>query len=84
MLMQFLTDDDRILNDPEPTVVVRELADNGVNFAVRSWVNRTDYWATRCELTEKIKLGFDERGFSIPYPTRDVHLHGGLAAATAG
>ena len=51
---------------------------------VRSWVNRTDYWATRCELTEKIKLGFDERGFTIPYPTQDVHLHGSLAAATSG
>ena len=29
----------------------------------------------RVELTEKVKLAFDESGISIPYPQTDVHLH---------
>lgn len=75
---QFLRDvleaDERILKDPEPVVAVNELGDSSVNFVVRPWVNSADYWAARCDLTEAIKLGFDERGFSIPYPQRDVHV----------
>ncbi|QDV15794.1 Small-conductance mechanosensitive channel [Gimesia panareensis] len=67
--------DGRILEDPEPVVAVSELADSSVNFVVRPWVKNADYWATRWDLTERIKLGFDERGFTIPYPSRDVHLY---------
>jgi small-conductance mechanosensitive channel len=26
-------------------------------------------------LTEQIKLGFDDRGFTIPFPSRDVFVH---------
>ncbi|MBC8353143.1 MAG: mechanosensitive ion channel [Planctomycetes bacterium] len=66
--------DERVLDDPEPLVAVTELGDSSVNFIVRPWVNSSDYWATRWDLIEAIKLGFDERGYSIPYPTRDVHV----------
>ena len=70
-----LAADDRILADPEPLVAVSELGDSSVNFVVRPWVKSEDFFATRCDLTESIKLGFDERGFNIPYPTHDVHVH---------
>ena len=75
-LVELLAADDRILEDPEPVVAVNELGDSSVNFVVRPWVGAADYWAVRWELNEKIKLGFDERGFNIPYPTQDVHVHG--------
>jgi small conductance mechanosensitive channel len=75
-LEALIAEDERILKDPEPSVAVSELADSSVNFVVRPWVASSDYWTVRCELIEKIKLGFDERGFSIPYPQRDVHVHG--------
>jgi small conductance mechanosensitive channel len=65
----------RILPTPEPVVAVSELADNSVNFVVRPWVANADYWAVRWELTEAIKVGFDQHGFSIPFPQQDVHLH---------
>jgi small conductance mechanosensitive channel len=74
-LKDVLDDDPRVLQDPEPNVAVDDLSDNSVNFVVRPWVNAEDYWAVRWDLTERIKLGFDERGFSIPYPSRDVYTH---------
>lgn len=74
-LEQLLASDERILKEPAPLVAVNELADSCVKFVVRPWVKNADYWATRWDLTEKIKLDFDERGFSIPYPTRDLHVH---------
>ncbi len=74
-LMQLLQEDERILKDPAPVVAVDELGDNSVNFVVRPWVKRSDYFATKTELLEKIKLGMDERGFTLPYPQQDVHLY---------
>lgn len=67
--------DSRILKDPAPTVVVIELADSSVNFAVRVWVNSGDYWNVFTETTEAVKKRFDEEGISIPYPQTDVHLY---------
>lgn len=75
-LESLLAGDERILKAPEPVVAVDELADSSVNFVVRPWVDAADYWAVRWDLNEKIKLGFDEKGFSIPYPQQDVHVHG--------
>ncbi|MFK7778875.1 MAG: mechanosensitive ion channel, partial [Gimesia sp.] len=70
----------RVLADPEPVVAVNELGDSSVNFVVRPWVKNADYWATRWDLIEKIKLGFDQRGFNIPYPTQDLHVYNDAAA----
>jgi small conductance mechanosensitive channel len=70
-----LADDARILADPTPTVAVSALGASSVDFVVRPWVKTEDYWATRWDLTERIKLGFDDRGFTIPYPSRDVYVH---------
>ncbi len=70
----------RLLQDPAPLVAVSELADSSVNFVVRPWVLRTDYWSVKCDLTERIKLGFDDHGFTIPFPSRDVFMHQSDAA----
>ena len=70
-----LENDSRVLKDPKPMVVVSELADNSVNFAVRPWVNSADYWNVYFDTTETIKKKFDEAKISIPFPQRDVHLY---------
>lgn len=75
VLLRIVGEDDRILADPAPVVVVSELADSSVNFTVRAWVNAADYWGVFFDTTEKVKLVFDEEGLSIPYPQQDVHMH---------
>lgn len=67
--------DKRILEDPAPQIAVSELADSSVNLIVRPWVETEDYWDVRLELTEKIKLIFDEKGISFPFPQQDVHMY---------
>jgi small conductance mechanosensitive channel len=74
IMMQVMESDDRVLKDPAPQVAVSELADSSVNFVVRPWVNAADYWDVKFELTEKIKLAFDEQGVSIPFPQMDIHM----------
>ena len=69
-----ITSDERILADPEPTIMVLELAASSVDFAVRPWVNSADYWSVRAFLLEEIKARFDASGIGIPYPQQDVYI----------
>ncbi len=67
--------DSRIHKDPEPMVVVSELADSSVNFTVRVWTDSGDYWPVFFDTTEAVKKKFDAAGVSIPFPQQDVHMH---------
>jgi small conductance mechanosensitive channel len=75
IINRILSEDERILADPAPTVAVGELADSSVNFNVRPWCKTADYWGVYGDVHEKIKLTFDAEGISIPYPQMDIHQH---------
>lgn len=75
IIQQILDQEERILADPEPVIVVGELGDSSVNLWVRPWVKTADYWPVHWQLLETIKTTFDEQGISIPFPQRDVHLY---------
>jgi small conductance mechanosensitive channel len=83
ILEEIVGADERVLDDPPVSVVVMELADSSVNLAARAWVQNADWWATRCDLIERVKLRFDQEGISIPYPQRDVHIIGEQPLAAA-
>lgn len=76
LLEIIVKEDARIMHDPEPFIAVSELGDSSVNFVVRVWVLRADYWPVHFSLLETVKLRFDEAGISIPYPQQDVHVKG--------
>lgn len=75
VLQEIVNQDERVLEEPEPTYQVTELADSSVNFTVRVWVNKEDFWNVYCDLTEQVKKRFDAAGISIPYPQQDVYVH---------
>jgi len=73
-----------ILNDPEPTVRLTELADSYVGLQSRIWIDqpsRADWVRTRGEFITNVKQRFDDAGISIPFPQRA--LSGRSAAADA-
>ena len=74
MLKEIIRKDERILKDPEPQIVVSALGDSAVDITTRSWVKAADYWGVFFDLTEEVKLTFDQQGISIPYPQQDLHL----------
>jgi len=75
ILTRILDEDERVLKDPAPLVVVGELGDSSVNFNVRPWCKTGDYWNVYFDTHEKVKLTFDAEGISIPYPQMDIHQH---------
>lgn len=64
---------DKVLADPEPAILLMELGESSVDFAVRPWVLAEDYWTTRSDLMESLKTELEAAGCSIPFPQRDVH-----------
>jgi small conductance mechanosensitive channel len=74
VLQSIVAADERIHKDPEPQIVVAEMADSSVNFKLRVWADTSDYWGVYFDITEIVKTRFDDEGISIPFPQRDVHL----------
>jgi small conductance mechanosensitive channel len=80
VFLQLLEADQRILSDPEPQVMVTELADSSVNLNGRCWVKKEDYWPVKFDVTRQVKEAYDENGIEIPFPQRVVHMPSSQAA----
>ncbi|CAH0992742.1 Small-conductance mechanosensitive channel [Sinobacterium norvegicum] len=74
ILADIVASDDNVLEGEEVTIAVKELADSSVNFVMRSWVKKENYWPSYFDQTEKVKLALDAAGISIPFPQVDVHF----------
>ena len=64
-----------ISHDPEPFIGIVEHAQNSVNFGVRVWCNKDNYWTIYYDLLEQVKVRFDEENITIPYPQMDLHVN---------
>jgi len=75
IIHETVTSHDLVLQEPAPTIMLTELADSSINFAVRPWCNSADYWTVYGDLLEQLKINLEAGGCSFPYPQQDVHLH---------
>ena len=73
-IMDILAEDSNVLQDPAPQVELAELADSSVNFIVRPWCKTANYWDVHFNTHEQVKLIFDQKNISIPYPQMDIHM----------
>ena len=74
VLEKIIIEDPRVCVKPSPNVRVITLAADGVKIGARCWVDNMNYWPTKCDLTEKVKLQFDLEGIKLAFPQLDVHL----------
>lgn len=67
---------DRILNDPKAQVRMLAFGDNGINLELRLWLDDPEegVGSIKSDINMAIWKGFKEKGISIPYPQRDIHL----------
>lgn len=72
-----LSNNEKVMSDPAPTVAVVELADSSVNLVVRPWAATSDYWDVYFSTQRIVKETFDEQGITIPFPQIDIHLPDG-------
>jgi small conductance mechanosensitive channel len=76
ILHEMLATDTRVLSEPSLQIFVQSLDENGVSIAAQPWVKPEDYGTLQMDIPERVKLRFDAEGITMPFPQRDVHLHG--------
>lgn len=75
VILDIASAEDVVLKNPEPKVFVNSHEASSVQLVAKVWCNTADYWDTYFMMQEKVKLGFDANGISIPYNQLDVHIH---------
>lgn len=63
-----------IIKDQDLIVFVDQLGESSIIIGARGWVETGSYWSVKWELTEKVKLAFDEAGIEIPFRQMDVNI----------
>jgi len=65
VLEDIISEDHRILEDPQPNITITDLTETGVRVEIRLWVKSQDNWQVKVDTFEKIKQRFDSQG--IPF-----------------
>ena len=78
---------DEVLQDPPPSVYMRDFGDSSLDFEIRAYV---DSFGKRLQAQHRINLevarALAEHGIEIPFPQRDLHIASapGLAGVLSG
>lgn len=71
-IMRTLKDDERVLENPAPQVVIMGIGENAVDLEVRAWVPNPKWGDAKSDLTKKVKDAVEGAGCRIP--KREVTL----------
>lgn len=78
ILKSIVTDEKRIVYKPDapdnPMIALNALRDSSVQFIIRAWVRKEDYWPVLYDVNEVIYNKIPENGIQFPFPQMDVHL----------
>jgi MscS family membrane protein len=75
ILLDIASGNNNILPDPVPRVRFREFGDSALNFELLCWAKEPALRGRSVhELNSAIYKKFDEKGITIPFPQRDLHI----------
>lgn len=75
VLTSMVMEQEKVLKDPAPQIIVHSLGDSSVNFSVRYFAELSDFWDLHWYMIEEGKIRLEEAGMTIPYPQRDIYLY---------
>jgi small conductance mechanosensitive channel len=73
IILDLLSSEKHILQNPEPLVELSQLADSSVIVLVRVWVKMAEYWNVYFAVNKKIYEVFNAKGINFPFPQLTVH-----------
>lgn len=73
-ILQVLTRDVRVLQNPQPSVFVSSLGDSAVNLTVRYWTKYADQASCNADILEQIYIALPKKKINFPFPQLDVHV----------
>ena len=65
---------EKVLKDPAPMTRLNNHGASSLDFILRVWVNRADYWDVHFDLKEQVVAAFNENGIEIPFNQLDIHV----------
>lgn len=75
LLKAIAAENEDVLEDPAPQIILDEYGDSSINFELRVWVESPRKRVNvRHEINVAIRGRFEEEDIEIPYPQRDLHL----------
>jgi small conductance mechanosensitive channel len=79
LLSEIIDADSRILTTEKgapdnPIIALNTLKESGVEFVIKVWVKKENYWPVRYELLETCYKKLPENGIQFPFPKLDVTL----------
>ena len=64
----------RVNKDKDIFVRLTNYKESSIEYTVRVWVDKDDFWNVKFDLLENIKREFDKENITIPYNQLDVHI----------
>lgn len=74
VLSEIINSHPKILKDPAPVVILKEMKESSVNYALRFFTKNEDYWDVNFNLNELIYNKFNEKGITIPFRQLTLYL----------
>lgn len=80
VLKNVCAENELVFQDPAPFVELNTMNESSLDFTVRAWCNRGDYWTVKFALNDAIVNKLTENGIEIPFNQLDVTLKNALPA----
>ncbi len=76
VLQEILENDEDILEDPSPMVVMWEYGDSSINYRIQYYVDMSNssLFATRTRVLSSVWYEFSKNNIEIPFPQRDLYI----------
>jgi small conductance mechanosensitive channel len=65
IIMNEMSQHPKVLKNPEPSVIVRELSESSIRLGVRPWSNNEDFVNVSSDIIENCKTAFDKEGITF-------------------
>ena len=63
-----------VMKDPEPFCRLTKQNESSLDFALRVWTKKEDYWTVNFDLLETLNDRFVAEGIEVPFNQLDVHI----------
>ena len=74
VLIKTCSENELVFKDPAPFVELKDMSESSLDFTVRTWCNRGDYWTVKFALNAAIMEAFNANGIEVPFNQLDVHV----------
>ena len=67
---------ERVLTEPDPTALLLDFADSGINLELGFWIDDPESGKNnvRSEISRELLLAFRREKIEIPFPRRDIRI----------